>query len=426
MDPLHDYAVLLAGLGALALLVAWLPLFIARLPLSMPILVVAIGAGLFSIPGVPLLLDPLAPQPAAEHLAELVVLISLMGAGLKLDRPLSWRGWTMTRRLILLTMPLSIGALSLLGWWLLGISVACALLLGAALAPTDPVLAADVQVGPPGGEETDEVRFALTSEAGLNDAAAFPFVVLALRLAEGRPTWISRWLYLDVLIPTGVGCAIGVACGWLLGWMAFRLPKGAQLSRTNEGFVSLAATLFIYGICEIAHGYGFIAVFLAAVTFRHTERSSSYHHALFGFSEGVERLLTMVVLLLLGGTIAHGLLTPLRWQDALFGVLALLLVRPAAGLLSLLALRHNKTGQCWGWDERGVIAFFGIRGIGSIYYLVYALGRHPFAHAEHLRAIIGFVVLASIILHGTSVTPIMRWLDRRRADRPVLHLSGPF
>jgi sodium/hydrogen antiporter len=366
--PDHAYPLVLAGLGALALLVAWLPLVLEKLPLSLPILSVAIGAAIFSIPGIPAPPNPLGQSHFAEELSEFCVLVSLMGAGLKLDRPLSFRGWRVTWRLLAVTMPVSIALLTLLGMGLLGIGIGTALLIGAALAPTDPVLAGDVQVGPPGTEETDEVRFSLTSEAGLNDAAAFPFVLLALGLVGPDTTWISSWIGSDLLARTVIGVAVGWAAGRLLGWISFRLPEEAQLARSEQGFVSLAVTLLTYGLSELAYGYGFVSVFIAAITFRHTERRHAYHHKLYGFSEGVEHLLTMVLLLLLGGALANGLLRPLSWYDVLFGVLAVLAVRPLAGVIGLIGLRR-KGAKPWFWDERLVISFFGIRGIGSIYYL---------------------------------------------------------
>lgn len=417
------YPILLAGLGALALLVAWLPLVLKTLPLSLPILCVGLGYAIFSIPNIPLLLDPLAPGGAAEHLAELVVLISLMGAGLKLDRPVSWHGWTVTWRLIFITMPVSIALLTILGWWTLGLGFGACLLLGGALAPTDPVLAGDIQVGPPGSGETDEVRFSLTSEAGLNDAAAFPFILLALGIVGPNTTWISHWFEIDLVLRTVIGLGVGFVGGKLLGWLAFRIPKGAQLSTTGEGFVSLAATLLVYGICQIAGGYGFVAVFLTAITFRHMAHKHKYHKTLYGFAESVEHLLTMVVLLLLGGAFARGLLHALHWQDAVFGLMTVFLVRPVAGMIGLIGLRHRSTGLAWFWDERIIISFFGIRGIGSIYYLVFALNHHAWAAQARMQAIIGFIVLLSILIHGISVTPAMNWLDRQRRRRPSAPLS---
>ena len=173
---------LLVGAGGLILLVAWLPMVLRELPLSLPMFCIAVGYGLFSAIGgeTP---NPLHYPEAAERLTELVVIVALTGAGLKLDRPLRWRTWALTWRLLGIAMPLSILGIGLAGHWLLGLGISAAVLLGGALAPTDPVLASDVQVGPPRSGEEDEVRFTLTAEAGLNDGLAFPFVNLAVALA---------------------------------------------------------------------------------------------------------------------------------------------------------------------------------------------------------------------------------------------------
>ncbi len=416
-DP-ELHLLLLAGLGGLALLVAWLPLLLRRLPLSLPILCVALGAGLSYLPHIPAMPNPLAQSDQAEQLAELTVLISLMGAGLKLDRPLSLRGWRVTWRLLGITMPVSILALTLIGWGFMGFTLATALLIGGTLAPTDPVLAADVQVGPPGTGETDEVRFSLTSEAGLNDALAFPFILLALSIAGPRETWLLHWVGVDVLLRIAIGAAIGCGIGYMAGWLAFCTPKATQLARTREGFVSLALTLLTYGVTQMAGGYGFLAVFLAAIVLRRSEHGHEYTRTLYGFSQSLEHLLTMVVLLLLGATLVHGLLDPLQWRDAAFAAAALLLVRPLAGLLGLAGLRRWTSDRPWPLDEKAMISFFGIRGIGSVFYLTYALNRHDWPDKERLQAIVGFTVLLSIVVHGVSVTPLMRWLDRRRARRP--------
>jgi len=180
---LLDLTYALVGVGAL--LAALLPRLLANRPLSMPIVFLALGMAVFALaPALPSP-DPIRYPDVAERLTEVGVIIALMGAGLKLDRKIGWKSWSSTWRLLALAMPLTIAATALLGWWWLGLAPAAALLLGSALAPTDPVLAADVQVGEPGGDEDgeDEVRFALTSEAGLNDALAFPFVYAAIHLA---------------------------------------------------------------------------------------------------------------------------------------------------------------------------------------------------------------------------------------------------
>jgi sodium/hydrogen antiporter len=405
------YPAILAVLGAVILLTAWLPMLLREMPLSLPIVCVLLGIGVFSLPGIAEVVpNPLESGVITEHLTEAIVIIALMGAGLKLDRPFGWRAWRITWRLLGIAMPLTIAALALLGWGLLGLGLASAVLLGAALAPTDPVLASDVQVGPPGSGEEDETRFSLTSEAGLNDGLAFPFVNLAVALAAHGGiwgAWTLDWLSVDVLWKLGAGLAIGWAAGAALGWLTFRVPNRAGLSRTGEGFVALGITFLVYGLTELAHGYGFLAVFVAALAIRAIERQHHYHDRLHDFADQIERLLMMVLLVLFGGALAGGLLAPLTWAGVAAGLLFVFLVRPAAGLASLAGSPHPIR-------ERAAIAFFGIRGLGGFYYLAYALNEARFEGAEELWAVLGFTVLLSILLHGTTVTPAMNHLDRRR------------
>ena len=410
MDP---YVVVLAAFGIVVLLTAWLPMLLKELPLSLPILCVALGAAVFAVPDVP----GAAPHPQeylkiTERLTELVVIVALMGAGLKLDRPLTRASAALTWRLLGIAMPLTIVVLAGLAHAVLGLGLAAALLLAAALAPTDPVLASDVQVGPPGAGKEDEVRFALTSEAGLNDGLAFPFVNLAVALALASTTgepWLGEWLLADVLWKLAAGLAIGWIVGRGLGWLTFRLPNRAKLSRTGDGFVALGIMAIAYGLTEMAHGYGFLAVFVAALAFRAVERHHEYHEKLHDFVEQLERLLMMVLLVILGGAISGGgLLRAVSWPVVAFALVTLFLVRPLCGWVSLL-------GRPEPADERAVIASFGIRGLGSAYYLAYALGRAPFEAPDLLWSAMGLIVVISIVLHGVTVTPVMRHLDRRRS-----------
>jgi NhaP-type Na+/H+ or K+/H+ antiporter len=123
----------------------------------------------------------------------------------------------------------------------MGLSLAAALLLAAALAPTDPVLASDVQVGPPGDREEDEVRFTLTSEAGLNDGLAFPFVLLAIAFVqEGGFTSVAEWFAYAVVWKIAAGIGMGYLIGWVLGWLTFHLPNRAKLSRSASPALPMA------------------------------------------------------------------------------------------------------------------------------------------------------------------------------------------
>ncbi|QGG93538.1 sodium:proton antiporter (plasmid) [Agrobacterium sp. MA01] len=410
-DP---YILVLTGLGILIALVAWLPLALKRLPLSLPIICIALGAALFLTPQVSDQPLPFTYPEFTERFTEFVVIIALMGAGLKLDRVFSWRRWGVTWRLLALTMPLSIVAITLIGVWGLSLSLPVALLLGASLAPTDPVLAADVQVGPPKTGQEDKVRFGLTSEAGLNDGLAFPFVNLAIALSLAATTkepWLGTWILHNVLWEIGAGIVGGWLVGRLFGWLTFRIPADTRLSQTGDGLIAIAATFVSYGLTELIECYGFLAVFITALTLRQAHRQHDFHREMHDVTEQVERLAMMILLVLFGGALVSGLLAPLRAIDVVAALVILLIIRPFAGLIGLLGFKAS-------WREKLTLAFFGIRGVGSFYYLAYGLNHMPVEGGERLWAIVGLVVLLSVLIHGLTVTPIMRLLDRSQGRDP--------
>ncbi|MEZ0495556.1 cation:proton antiporter [Sphingomonas sp. IW22] len=408
------YIILLTAAGALIALVAWLPLVLKRLPLSLPIVCIVLGALAILTPLVRFDPSPLAHPVIAERFTEFVVIIALMGAGLKIDRPFSWRTWGVTWRLLGITMPLSIGAILLLGHYGLGLSLVASLLLGASLAPTDPVLASDIQVGPPQGGAEDEVRFGLTSEAGFNDGLAFPFVnlaiVMALSAGTGEP-WLVDWLTYNVAWEIGAGALVGWIIGKAFGWLTFRMPGQSALAKTGDGLIAVSATFVSYGVTEMLHCYGFLAVFVTALTFRSAHRNHDFQREMHDLTEQVERLAMMVLLLLFGASLVTGLLRPVGWTDVLVALAIIFLVRPVSGLLGMWGTKT--TG-----GERASIAFFGIRGVGSFYYLAYALNEADFAEAERLWGIVGLVALLSILIHGLTVTPLIRLLDRTHGRDP--------
>lgn len=420
----ESYPIALVVVGIAILGAVFLPRILSDEPLSLPIIYVVSGFLLFWFaPGIspP---DMVEQSVAVEHLSELVVIIALMGAGLKIDKPFSWRSWGWTWRLLAITMPLTIAAAAFLGWYALGLHVATAVLLGAVVAPTDPVLASDVDAGPPllESEEAREeyeheeriVRFTLSSEAGLNDGLAFPFTYLAISLAAAGSIasfgWAGDWLLVDVVYKIGVGVAMGYVLGKLLARVVFRLPAESLLAQTMAGAEALAGTLIIYGLTEILQGYGFIAVFVGALVLRQFEFEHEYHQSLYDFAVMVERLLMAAVLVLFGGALAGGLLAPLRPVDVAVALALVVVVRPLAGLVGLL-------GTDIDWPGRVVISAYGIRGIGSFYYLAYALNEATFAEmellvaADRLWAFVGFLVLTSIFLHGLTANRVMTALD---------------
>ncbi len=217
-------------------------------------------------------IDPIADVSLIDHLTEIAVIIALFSAGLKLDRPLTWRAWGSTARLLLIAMPVTIGLVALLGSQLLGLSAAAALLLGACLAPTDPVLAGDIGVGPPGDEDEHEPNFALTSEAGLNDGLAFPFVLAGIYMAaEAGSGWVGEWLAADVVYAIAGGTAIGAAVGVAAAWSVKRLRDRELLAPAFDGYHAIATVLVIYGLAEVAGTYGFLAAFAGGLAFRRYE-----------------------------------------------------------------------------------------------------------------------------------------------------------
>ena len=415
-DP---YILFLAGFGAIVLLVAWLPMTLKRLPLSLAIICVGLGAAVFGADLLPFDPDPRTYDTIGERLTELVVIIALMGAGLKLDRRLGWRRWGTTWRLLGITMPLTIAGVALLGFYGAGFSLAMAVLFGAALAPTDPVLASDVQVGPPRSGEDGEVRFGLTSEAGLNDGLAFPFVNLAIVLSVAGAADLAalgHWVAVDVVWKLAAGLAVGWAIGRLLAWLTFRLPH-AHLSRTGDGLVVLGLTFVSYAITEVVHGYGFLAVFVTALTLRSAERDHEFHEAMHDFAEQIERLLMMLVLVLFGGAIASGLFDALTWTDVLIALAVLFVVRPLAGWIGLLGAKHPAR-------DRALIAFLGIRGIGSLYYLAYGINHGDFGDSERLWGITGLIIAGSILIHGVTSTPLLDLLEEQPDEEPEEKAKG--
>ena len=280
---MNEYIFLITLFGTVVLLTTWLPAILRNVPLSLPIACICLGAivaflPLSSVPGV----NPLVSRVATERLTEFVLIISLMGAGLKLDRPLGWRSWAITWRLLGISMPLTIAAIAALGWGFLGLSLPPQFCWSGARADR-PVLASDVQVGPPNTKEEDDVRFALTSEAGLNDGLSFPFVHLAIAVAiyQGSgEALLLNWLLVSVVWKLAAAVAAGWLTGKLLGYIAFRLPETARLAGTGDGLAAIGITCLCYGLTEIVHGYGFVAVFIAAATLRAAERKHQFHEQL--------------------------------------------------------------------------------------------------------------------------------------------------
>jgi len=392
------YHVLFAALGAGIIFAYWLPRFVSgREPAASGLLILAGLIAFAFVPGMPAALDPTRSPRPWEIAAELAVIISLFGTGLRIDRLASWPVWSPTVRMLAIGMPLTIFATAAFGWLGAGLTLAGAVLLGAVLAPTDPVLAGDVQVGPPleGGEHP--VRFTLTAEAGLNDGLAFPFVHLGIMIAAAGALTVdlaAEWLWRDVLYRVAVGAAGGMIVGMLLGKVLFEWPRRNALAETGAGVVALAGILLCYGATELAEGYGFIASFVAGVTLRRVESHHAFHRHLHDFSQSIEHALTAIILVTLGGALP-ALWPYLDWRHAAIALALVFVIRPIAGWVSL-------AGTVLKGRERLVVAFYGVRGIGSVYYLGYAGSHIELVNEEALWATVAFTILLSTVVHGLT------------------------
>ncbi|MGB3712442.1 MAG: sodium:proton antiporter [Erythrobacter sp.] len=417
MDP---RIVFIAAFGLALMAAVGLEKVLSKFWLSLPIVYVAIGWALFQLPFDFPSLNPAQDgfdAIALEYITEFIVIASLAAAGIAIDRPVSWRNWRQIAPLLIISMPLTIAAVAFLGWWGLGLSAASAILLGAVLAPTDPVLARSVQVGPPGESKRHDVRFSLTVEAGMNDGLAFPFTYLAIA-AIGMASlgaWTLEWFAIDLVWRILAGTAVGWAVGRAGAWYVFERGEGDAKDAdrpenpgysTSEGLVVLGTLLSAYGLAEIVEGYGFIAVFVGAVTARQREARSRYHRITHHFIDQIEQIVLVLVLLAFGAMLASGVLEALTWPAALIGLALVLVIRPVAGLL-------GEWKSPLPWPGTLAIAFLGVRGMGSIYYLAYGQNHGTFAPLDLLWATVTFTILVSIVVHGISAGPIIRWAERR-------------
>jgi sodium/hydrogen antiporter len=405
--------VLLGIAGVLALFAAVLPRVLGDRPLSMPLVLLVVGVvlGLLPLPE-PYVLDPRDRLAAVRDFTELGLLVALAGAGLKADRVVGWRSWSSTWRLLAVTLPLSVAATALVGWWALGLAPAAALLLGAALAPTDPVLAGDVQVpAPHAGHDQgrdNEIRFTLTTEAGLNDALAMPFVAAALALVLPGHS-VLGWGLTDVVVPLALGLAVGWACGKLLAWLMFGVRHDrVRLGEYSDGMVMLAIAFLPFAVSELVGGLGFLAVFVAALVVRTAERSHEYHSVLHEFGDQLEGLFVAVALLGLGIALPDGLLDGLRWGELAVAAGAVLVIRPVLGWLALIGSPTTRPAMA-------AVAFFGVRGIGTLFYLAFAFTQARFPGQDALWRVAAVTVALSVVVHGISAGPVMNRLERRGA-----------
>jgi NhaP-type Na+/H+ or K+/H+ antiporter len=406
---LSTYHLLLAAIGLAVLLAYWLPrLFSAREPAAAALLI-GLGLVIFGwAPGVPQALNPIAIPAPWEIVSELCVIVGLFGVGLRIDKLKDVSRWWPTFRLLAIAMPLTILAVAASGWWLGAMTLGGGLLLGAVLSPTDPVLAGDLQVGKPNEGREHLVRRTLTGEAGLNDGLAFPFVYLAMAIAAAGAldgSLAVEWLLRDVLYRIVMGGLAGLVIGRILGFLLFEFPKENALAKTEAGVFAMAGVFLAYGLTELLEGYGFIAVFIAGVTLRRVETEHECHSRLHVFTENIEHALTAVLLIALGASLP-ALLAGLSLSTVVIAATLILLIRPLIGWVSLL-------GSQLKGRQRLVVAIYGVRGIGSIYYLSYAGSHMELQNESQLWAITALAIVLSTVLHGFSAAVAVDKVTRR-------------
>ncbi len=433
-------------LGALFILMALVGSLIKRLPLS-PAMLYLVAGMLIGPDGAAMLdLDPILDATFLEIASELAVIISLFTTGLKLRVPLKDPLWRVPRRLAFVTMTATVAAIAAVGVGLLGLSLGAAVLLGAVLAPTDPVLASDLQVEDERDKEV--LRFGLTGEAGLNDGTAFPFVMLGLGLLglHELGEWGWRWLALDVVWATGAGLGIGTLFGTALARLVLYLRRHHSEAVGRDEFLALGLIGLSYGVALLVHAYGFLAVFAAGLALRRTERRSSpsdappdvieaaraaeepgdapeaapahMAQAVLGFNIQIEHIAEVLLVLFVGA-----MLPGIAWPEhaLLFVLLLLVVIRPLAVLLSLPGLGLTHTQEAY-------ISLCGVRGVGSLFYLAFALSFGIARDEARTLADLTLITIAtSIVVHGISVTPLMRMYKRVRARSadPDLHAHAP-
>lgn len=355
-------------------------------------------------------ISPLDDAELLERLSELAVIFALFSTGLQIDRPLGLRRWLSAVRLLAVTMPLTIAAIVLFATFVMGLPLALAILLGAALAPTDPVLAGDLGVGPPGEHDEREPNFAITAEAGLNDGLAFPFVILAVVLAEQPDgTALAEWFAADVVYAVAVGVGMGGGAGWLLAAVIVPLRNRRLLRPEFDAWLALGCVLLLYGLTEVVSAYGFLAAFAGGLAFRRYERESDVQGGVYVGADAASKFGELAVLLLLGSIVTLAGLGEPGVSGWMLCLTLLFVIRPLAVLVAFvrsgLSLR-----------ERLFLGWFGVRGIGSLYYAAAALSLGGLSPGEEADVFwtVGVAVLLSVSLHGITGTPLSRYLLERR------------
>ncbi|MEP6954732.1 MAG: cation:proton antiporter [Solirubrobacteraceae bacterium] len=405
------YPLLLAAVGTCLVVGALVLKRPHRRPVPPSVLYVLLGA-LGAVCLALLDVNPLGPESdheLLERLCELALVVAVFSAGLTIERHVERRSLASIAILLIVVMPLTILAIAAFGVWAMGLSFGAALVLGAVLAPTDPVLAGNVGLTAPGGEVLGEPRLSLHTEAGFNDGLASPFVVLGLfAVTDGGTAWLSTWALADLLYGAGFALALGALSGYLTARALTMAER--MLSDALQPFAVVGFALVLYGVTEVLGAYGLLAVFAAGFTFRRYEFDHHVHHAAHRGTEATGKTLELVVLVMLGSMLTtDGLGAPGLAGWLLVPVL-LVLIRPGLVVATL--------GR-WPLDLRGAIflGFFGVRGVAALFYAAVVVDSGALSTREQHVVVWTTIVcvVSSIIVHGLTAAPLTRRLAQRDA-----------
>ncbi|MBF2016767.1 MAG: sodium:proton antiporter [Rivularia sp. T60_A2020_040] len=416
------YILDLLVIGLLLLFVTLGSGLIARSPFSYAIiyLIVGIIIGPYGFGLFQLRRDGMFNTELLKRLTEFVVIVSVYGCGLKIARPLRLAAWDITIRLIAILMPISIFAIAAVGKFFLGMDWSGAILLGAILAPTDPVLASAIQLRDV--NDDDELRFGLTSEGGLNDALAFPFVYFGLYALkdDNWDNWIKSWVGVDLIWAIGAGVIMGFIVAKAIVWLDRKVKERHPVDDLMEDFVALSAILLTYALTEIINGYGFLAVFVAGLIIQKSYHNPEKPLAQLEFIEQVEKLLEIGTILLLGTILLYQPMVDFASQSIIVILLLFLIIRPIGVFISTIGKGTIKNPQRQNFylQKRLLFGWFGIRGVGSLYYLAYAFDNGLKGElAEQIAWITYTTVVISVLVHGISATPLMNWYNKNIANK---------
>lgn len=349
-------------------------------------------------------IDPIGDHTLVERLSELALIVAVFSAGLTVERYVRKRSVISVAILLLVVMPLTIALIALFGYYAMGLSFGAALLLGAVLAPTDPVLAGDVGLGPPGTEPVGEPRFSLHTEAAINDGLASPFIIVGLFVAtQSGTSWIGEWIWADVIYAVGIAVILGASLGVGAAWFARRARERGLISPDLDGFAAIALVFLTYGLAELVGSYGLIALFVAGVAFRRYEFE---HEVNVRFHQGAEvagTFLELLVLLLLGSMLTSDGLSIPGWDGWLLALLLIFIIRPG------LVLASSSRGLA-SLRERVFLAFFGVRGVAALFYAAIVVGSGALSPEEANVVVWTTIacVVVSIFIHGATATTLSK------------------